>query len=176
MHPADRVKHEWALTFAAVAGGLAHAARQRGGALMGTAAELHKLGDGELWPRSALELERVILPDLARRQAHAGCTVRPIGGAARGQWHIQAAPLPQTAPKVLPRPVAHVAPPPSLPRPAAPAAELTAAEYERVSRLATVERNRRERERHARAVQAERVKEHAANLAFLSTANRGAAA
>jgi len=117
MHPADRVKMENEMTAAAVAACLAHAARQCGGVLTGDAAELHKLGSGPLWPRSALELGRVQLPDLARRTGHAGCTVRPVGGLARGVWHVQAAPLPQAAPRPQARP--QTAPKPA-PRPAAP--------------------------------------------------------
>ena len=98
-------------TLAAVAGQLAHVARQRGGTLMGAVADLHKLGSGALWPRSALELGQVQLPALVRRAGHAGCTVRPVGGQARGVWHVEAAALPQAAPKPQPRSV-----PPAPPR------------------------------------------------------------
>jgi hypothetical protein len=180
MHPADRVKMENEMTAAAVAGCLAHAARQRGGVLIGTAAELHKLGIGELWPRSALELERVQLPDLARRAGHAGCTVRPVGGQARGVWRVQAAALPQAAPKPPVRPVA-VAPAPAaqphafaapVPRPVA----VSQAEYERVRRQAVRERGRQLLAPLDRAAAEKRAKEHAENLAFLAAAKRGAAA
>jgi hypothetical protein len=186
MHPADRVKMENEMTAAAVAGCLAHAARQRGGVLIGTAAELHKLGSGELWPRSAMELDRVQLPDLARRAGHAGCTVRPVGGRARGVWHVQAAALAQAAPKPPVRPVAAVPAPaaqarpvaalPPLPAAAAPAAAVSRAEYDRVRALAIDERLRRHREQHDRATQAKRAKEHAENLTFLAAAKGRAAA
>ncbi len=185
MHPADRVKMENEMTAAAVAGCLAHAARQRGGVMTGTAAELHKLGSGELWPRSAMELERVQLPDLARRAAHAGCTVRLAGGQARGVWRVQAAPLPQAKPKLPVRPaVAAPAPAPlaravailpALVAAAAPAA-VSDVEYERVRALAIQEKLRRHREPHDRAMQAKRAKEHADNLALLAAAKGRAAA
>lgn len=185
MNPANRVKMESEMTAAAVAGCLANAARQRGGVLLGTAAELHKLGSGDLWPRSALELERVQLPDLARRAGHAGCTVQPVGGAARGVWHIKAAPLPQAAPKPLPRPSAALAvvgapARPPVPRPAvattylAEAAGLavpTAAEFDRVAAAARAASVQRVADRKAAVAAEQRAIQHAHNLRLL----RGAA-
>jgi hypothetical protein len=172
------------MTAAAVAGCLAHAARQRGGVLLGTAAELHKLGSGELWPRSALELERVQLPDLARRAGHAGCTVQPMGGAARGVWHVMAAPLPQAVPKPQPRPVAATAPaaPPKRPQSGRIAAGAyigaaaglpipSQAEFERVAAAGKAAQAGRFAERKA-AIESEKLAiAHAQNLRLL----RGAA-
>jgi hypothetical protein len=191
MHPADRVSLEWETTFAAVAGGLAHAARQRGGVLMGDAAELHKLGSGNAWPRSALELERVVLPELVRQPGRAGCSVRPVGGAARGVWHVQAAPLPQpvaqaAARPVAVRPVAPVPPPRAVPAPApvphravggtylSAAAGLpipTQAEYEKVKAAALAASEHRLAQRKLAIAAEKRAIEHANYLHMI----RGAA-
>jgi len=198
MHPADRVFIDNEMAAAAVAGCLAHAARQRGGGLIADAAELHTLGGGPLWPRSALELERATLPGLARRPGHAGCTVRPVGGLARGMWQITAAPLapalalvarpvvampPLPAPAPLPpRPAAAAVAPALLPAPAPrrePAPRHTfqgASEFAagvRIPSAAEFERVKREHEaylvqRAARSVDAARAREHAARVSDLA--------
>jgi len=172
---------------AAVAGCLAHAARQRGGTLMATAAELHALGNGPLWPRSALELDRRTLPALARRAGLALCTVRPMAGAARGVWHIQATPLPAPAPvAVAVRPVATPAPLPALPAPAplapvvrAIATAMTAAhvgptpaEFERVKAAAEAETARQTAANWAKIAVQRRANEHAKRVEFLANTPR----
>ncbi len=175
--PPAQVRAETELAAAAVAGQLAHVARQRGGVMTGTAAELHKLGSGKLWPASPLELHHVVLPALARRASHAGCTVRPVGGMARDTWHVAALPLPQAAPGPQPRPVVPAPAQAAQARPVAAApAVVSPAEYERVRSLAAAERNRQHWAAHDRAVAEKRAKEHAENLAFLAAAKGRAAA
>jgi len=182
MHPADRVFIDNEMAAAAVAGCLAHAARQHGGVLMANAAELHRLGSGALWPRSALEMERATLPALARRPGHAGCTVRPVGGYARGVWHITAAPLAAPAPLALAvRPVATPAPlsapPAPAPRPAAVARPVMAAaltvptdaEFARVKAAAEAETARRSAANWAKIDLQRRANEHAKRVQFLAT-------
>ena len=103
LHPQARAHAAWVATSDAVATQLAQAARQSGGSLLASAADLHKLGTGEAWPRSALELERVTQPELARRPDAAGCTVQRL---ADGRWHVVAAALPVAIPAAVARPVA----------------------------------------------------------------------
>ena len=141
-NPRARVPLENEAAAVAVAAILAAAARQRGGSLIGTAAELHALGSGAWWPRSSLELDRRTLPALARRGPLSGCIVEPVRGMARGLWHIAAAPLPPAlvAPVVpFVWPAVAVAAPTPAPVARAVAAvkpdgttELTAAEFARV--------------------------------------------
>jgi len=177
MHPANRVMIENEMAAAAVAGCLAHAARQRGGTLMATAAELHALGNGPLWPRSALELDRRTLPALARRAGLALCTVRPMAGAARGVWHIQATPLPAPAPvAVAVRPVAAPTPAPvaravAVVKPAGTTGP-TPAEFERVKAAAEAETARQTAANWAKIAVQRRANEHAKRVEFLANTPR----
>ena len=105
LHPQARAHAAWAATFDAVASQLAKSARSDGGTLLASAADLHKLGTGEAWPRSALELERVTLPELARRPDAAGCTVQRL---ADGRWYVVPVALPAATaqPAAAPLPAA----------------------------------------------------------------------
>jgi hypothetical protein len=97
MLTAQQVHAQRELQLAAVAGSLAHAAAQRGGTIAGSAAELHKLfgTPSPLLPRSALQLEREMLPALSRRGVFAGADVRRL---AADRWEIRTgAPIPPRA-------------------------------------------------------------------------------
>jgi len=107
-NPRDRVPRENEAAAVAVAATLAAGARHAGGTLIASAAELHAMGSGPHWPRSALELDRRVLPGLARRGPLSGATVAPVGGMAGRRWHIAAAPLP---PALVPPLVAFAWPP-----------------------------------------------------------------
>ena len=98
LHPQAQVHAAWAATSDAVATQMAQAARQSGGSLLATAADLHKLGTGEAWPRSALELHHITLPALARSPDTAGCTVQRL---ADGRWHVLAAAVPVALPAAV---------------------------------------------------------------------------
>lgn len=181
LHPQARARAAWAATSDAVATQLAQAARQSGGSLLATAADLHKLGTGEAWPRSALELHNVTLPELARRPAAAGCTVQRL---ADGRWHVVAAAVPVALPVALPaataqpaaavKPVAvpvaagcAVAAAPT-PTPPTPVTALTDAEFERVAAEAQAVSNRRQGARQAAALELRRQEQHRRNLELIA--------
>jgi len=165
----------------AVAATLAAAARQRGGSLIGTAAELHAMGSGPLWPRSALEMDRATLPVLSRRGPLAGATVTAVSVMAGRLWHIAATPLP---PALVPplafawpaAPVAAIAaaPPPAPVARAVAAVKPTgmsgpsAAEFERVKAAAEAETARRSAANWAKIAVQRRANEHAKRVEFLA--------
>ena len=113
------------------------------------------------WPRSALELHNVTLPELARRPDSAGCTVQRL---ADGRWHVVAAALPVALPAAVARPVAlPVAVPVARPVAAAPTptppTPVTApsdAEFQHVAAEAQAVSNRRQNARQAAAAEIRR--------------------
>ena len=176
LHPQAQVHAAWAATSDAVATQMAQAARQSGGSLLATAADLHKLGTGEAWPRSALELERVTLPELARRPDAAGCTVQRL---ADGRWYVVAAAVPAALPAAVarfvalpagaPLPAAAVKPVPTPTPPTPPVTALTDAEYERVQAEAQAATTRGIEARHAAAADLHRAAQHRRNLKLIAT-------
>ena len=176
LHPQAQVHAAWAATSDAVATQMAQAARQSGGSLLATAADLHKLGTGEAWPRSALELERVTLPELARRPDAAGCTVQRL---ADGRWYVVAAAAPVALPAATAQPAAAVKPvamhvaralaAAPTPTPPTPVTALTDAEYERVQAEAQAATTRGIEARHAAAADLHRAAQHRRNLKLIAT-------
>lgn len=190
MRTPTQLAAERALTLAAVAGALAHAARQRGGEMLADAAGLHALGDGPLWPQSRAEMLADTLPALARQPGHAGATVTLASRGANPAWHVLAAPL---APAVLPplpampTPLpAAVAPPvaaavaPPAPRPVAAGVYIAAAkglpvptiaEYEQAKAAAAAASQARIDQRKAAVAAEKRAIEHANNLRNIGAAS-----
>ena len=169
LHPQARAHAAWAATFDAVASQLAKSARSDGGTLLASAADLHKLGTGEAWPRSALELELVTLPELARRPDAAGCTVQRL---ADGRWYVVPVALPAATaqPAAAVKPVADpvaralaAAPTPT------PVTALTDAEYERVQAEAQAVITHAIEARHAAAADLHRAAQHRRNLKLIAT-------
>ena len=140
LHPQAQVHAAWAATFDAVASQLAKSARSDGGTLLATAADLHKLGTGEAWPRSALELERVTQPELARRPDAA---VKPVADPVARALAAAPTPTPVTA--------------------------LTDAEYERVQAEAQAVITHAIEARHAAAADLHRAAQHRRNLKLIAT-------
>ena len=159
------------MELAVVAAVIAHAAGSRGGTMVASAAELHGIvsAPSPLWPRSALELDRRLLPTLARRPGHGGATVRPLGGMARGRWLVIAEPVARAVAPTSPA-LAGAGPVPPPPPAAADAdAEpvVSEAEFQRVrAALAAAEEAHDEEERR-RHLEKRRVARHEMNLARL---------